>query len=276
MKTRRRGTPLLILMLVGGLGAAAGRAATELPAERQREILNAAIAAYDRAAEAAVVDPHAARQSYQEAATQFEALRAAGVENAALEYDLGNTYFRLQHLGQALVHYRRAEALAPDDPRIAANLRYARGQVEPQLKPAVETRLMRQLLFWHYDTPLNYRVRATYVLSALAWVLLFIWLRVRRPALLVAGVFALVLAWAAGGSAVFELRDLQARPPAVVTGDSVTLRLARGAGADPALNAPLGPGVEVRILEARGDWLRVQLPSDQTGWLPAAAVTRVF
>lgn len=261
-----------LTLLVCPLAAAGPEA---LSSARQREILRDALTAYDQAVAVARTDPTHAAQLYRQAASGFLALRDAGLLNAGLEYNLGNTYFRLGELGPAILHYRRAERLAPSDPRLQANLRYARDRVEPRIATSGQTRLTRQLLFWHYHTSVRQRFWTLATLSAIGWPLLFVWLVWRRRPVLVTGLVIVILALAAGGSAYWQIRDEARSPPAVIVGREQLLRLGRGEGSDPALKQPLGPGVELRILQQVGDWVEVRLPNDQTGWLPAAAVEQM-
>ncbi len=258
------------------LHASTTRAQAELLSpERQREILHKALDDYDNAVAVGREDPARAVQLYRESAAGFNALVDAGLHNAALEYDLGNVYFRLGELGRAIVHYRRALRLAPADQRLDANLRYARDRVEPPIAPSGQHRLARQFLFWHYETSLAQRTTALLILTAVGWGLLFAWLGWRRRPLAVMGLVGVALSLAAGVSVRWQIEDEARQPHAVIVADQQYLRLGRGEGSDLAIKQPLGSGVELRILQQRGGWIEVRLANDQTGWLPADSVQRV-
>lgn len=246
-----------------------------LSRERQQEIVNAALSAYDEAVSIARQDPTRARALYQDAANSWLALVEAGVQNAALEYDLGNVFFRLGDLGHAILHYRRAQRLNPTDARLEANLRYARERVEPLIPPSAESRLLAQLLFWHHRTSVLGRFKALVALAAIGWLILSAWLWIRRSGVLLAGLIVVALSLAVGASIHWQLYDEAAAPHAVIVRDLQYLRLGRGEGSDLALKQPLGAGVELRVLDRRGDWIEVRLPNEQTGWLPADAVELV-
>lgn len=243
--------------------------------DRQGQILRDALNAFDDAVARVQDNPAEARELYRRSAASFEALTTAGLRNAALEYNLGNTYFRLDELGRAIVHYRRALRLDPSHEKLQANLAYARREVEPHIPPSGQDRLWHRLLFWHYGKSLGQRYWAAALLSVFGWLLLIV--RLRRPArpLLILGMTAVLLGLAAGTSVVWQANEEASHPPAVIVLDKYILRLGRGEGYDPALRQPLGPGVELRILQRRGDWIEVRLPNDQTGWLLAAAIERV-
>lgn len=262
------------IALFAWVAASAGRA-DSLPRDRQVQVLRDAQQAYDQAMDLARDQPHQAAALFQQAAGGFEALVAAGLRNPALEYNLGNTYARLGDLGRAVLHYRRAQRLAPTDAALRANLDYVRSRVTPLIAPSGAARLIDRLLFWNRYTTQRFRLWLAGVGSVVGWLGLLAWLRVRRPLLGAVAGSMILLGLANAVSLGWQIRDEATRPMAVLVGGEQILRLGRGAGADPALDKPLGPGVELRILSMRGDWVEVQLPDDQTGWLPAAAVEQV-
>ena len=249
--------------------------AEEMSPERQREVLREAQSAFDQAVELAHNQPERSQELYRQAVAGFSALIEAGVRNAALEYNLGNAYFRLNELGAAILHYARAQQLDPADQKIAANLEYARRQVEPAIERSGQTRLVRSLLFLHYDTALHGRFWAAVVLSVVGWFLLTLRLRLPRREFVITGGLAVGLALSFAASVIWQVREDARHPRAVLVGSPTILRLGRGEGYDPALQQPLGPGVEMRVLQQRGDWAEVRLPNDQTGWLPLAVLEAV-
>ncbi|MBK9118571.1 MAG: SH3 domain-containing protein [Phycisphaerales bacterium] len=268
-----RGTFLLAsALLVGTLPGA--YAADALSPARQREVLRAAVAAYERGSDLRASQPVAAQAAFQEALGGFLALRAAGVDNAALEFNLGNTYYRIGDTGRAVLHLRRATQLAPGEARMTENLHFVRARVEPQIPSSVESQVWRQLAFLHYETPAAWRFTACLSFILPGWLLLFLWLRWPVRGLLFGGGVCVLLGLTFAASLLYEQRVETTTPAAVVLTDA-PLRHGRGAGADLALDRPLGPGVEVRILDERGDWIQVELNDGRTGWLPADSLARV-
>jgi Flp pilus assembly protein TadD len=63
------------------------------------------------------------------AAKAYAALLDQGQHSSAVLFNLGNAHFKAGQLGAAIAAYRRAEALAPRDPDIRANLQFAREKV---------------------------------------------------------------------------------------------------------------------------------------------------
>lgn len=229
---------------------------------------------FDQAIEQVHRNPDRARELFRQAADRYEALANDGVQNPNLEFNLGNTYYRLHDLGRAILHYRRGLRLQPSHTRLRANLAYAREHVQPSLAPPAGNQLLRSILFLHYDTSTTARWWACVAAGVIGWGCLLARLRWQRPVLLTAGAIGAVVGFTLGLSVLWDLQHARARPPAVVVAEG-TLRLGRGEGYEPALSQPLGPGVELRILEQRADWVHVELQDGKTGWLRADAVLRI-
>ena len=259
------------LLMTASLAAAAG----EFPLDRQREILRGALNAFDVATETARDNPARAEALYRESAAALETLIDDGLRNPSIEYDLGNAYVRLGKSGRAILHYRRGLRMSPSHVKLAANLSYARNRVQPFIEETDESRLTRSLLFWHYDTSLGRRVWAAGILSGLGWLLLLLRLSRRRAALLIPALASIAISLACCGSVLWELHETARTPAAVVCGAEHILRLGRGEGSDAAMSEPLGPGVELRVIGQRGEWVEVRLVDGVEGWLPAEAIERI-
>ncbi len=266
--------PALLTFVTVMACAATSALGEPLSPERQRQVLADALRDYDAAAELQSSDLKRAQQLYRQSAAGFEALASTGVQNAALEYNLGNAYFRAADLGRALLHYRRAARLDPGDVRVQANLRFARQRVEPTIMSSGRAQVAQTLFFWYFNTPLHRRFAAGALLAALGWGLLLAWLRWPRGALAAGGMASVVLASLALASVLYEINERATHPDAVVL-QRETLRLGRSTTSDPALRSPLGPGVEVQVRQQRGDWVEVRLANDAAGWLPAASIAAI-
>lgn len=270
---RRHGS-LAIVAVLGLLGVRAFGADVLSPA-RQNELLQSGIAAFDQAVAVSRESPQKASELYRQAAGNFEALIDAGVRNESIEFNLGNTHFRLKDLGRAILHYRRALLHAPGDARVAANLAYAREKVEPQISATGETQLVDRLLFWNRNVSRNARCWLAALASIAGWGFLLAQLRWRRLPLLWLGAACVVLGLASSLTVYVELNRESRTPAAVVVMPNSKLRQGRGENYEPILKQSLGSGVEVTVLDRRADWCEVQLVSGQTGWLPATAIVLI-
>ena len=250
-------------------------AADTLSPERQNELLQSALTAFDQAVAVSRESPQKASELYRQAASNFEALVESGVQNESIEFNLGNSYFRLKDLGRAILHFRRAALHAPGEPRVAANLAYAREKVEPQITATGEMQLVDRLMFWNRNVSRGARFWIATIASVVGWCMLLSHLRWKKPALLWCGAASVLLGLANATTVYVELHREQHTPAAVVIAPNTVLRQGRGEGYEPTLKQSLGPGVELTLIDRRADWCEVRLVSGQAGWLPAAAIATI-
>lgn len=83
------------------------------------------------------VDKLYQKGNYMQAVKGYEKLLKQG-ESAALYYNLGNSYYRLDNIPHAVLSYERAQRLAPSDEDIRFNLQLAQSKTIDNLTPEPE------------------------------------------------------------------------------------------------------------------------------------------
>ena len=102
----------VVLIALTGIVWAQENTAEKTPTAKLQQIFLEASQAYDANRPA-------------DAAALYGKLVDEGYKSKELYYNLGNAYFKIGKLGLAVVNYRRALQMAPRDPDIQANLRFA-------------------------------------------------------------------------------------------------------------------------------------------------------
>lgn len=212
---------------------------------------------------------------YQGAVEAYQQALATGYASAPLYYHLGNAYYRLDQLGQAVRYYERARRLRPDAPEIRHNLAMVRAQMLDQFTEAPKPFWLR---WWE---ALVERVGAgplfvgglLLYLVAMALLGYRLWTRSRSDWLrrglavsLLVGGLLVVMGFAAS---YYDAHDRTA----VVLADAVPLY--NTPASDAESTRLLHQGTKLAILQARFDWLEVRLPNGVTGWIEAEAVGEV-
>ena len=206
---------------------------------------------------------------YAEAAEQYKALVAQGVEDGTLCYNLGNAYFKSGRLGLAVLHYERALRKMPGDADTKANLEFANSLIadvieRPELPPVIS---------WMVDF---YRamdpswcaglLSLAFILGGAAVSVLVMarWPRLRAPAIYTVVLAAIVAAVSAGilAGKVYSAAD---RVDAIVLVASSDVRSGPGE-TNPQL-VEIHEGLKVRVVGSREGWLQVSLPNGITGWV---------
>lgn len=203
------------------------------------------------------------------AAEMYEGLVETGYAHAALYYNLGNAYVRLERLGPAIRYYEKARRLRPDAPRIRHNLEQARRRagVYPE-RLSVARGLPALVAGWPPWTLLW----GGCMLLGLGAVVA-VWetrpgapLPLRRPVVWAPAVTGLLLVGAALGASYLQSRSQRA----VVVAHEAALRGTPSAEAAPDTTLPEGALLEVR--HRTPQWHEVRLSDGAMGWVPARAL----
>jgi tetratricopeptide (TPR) repeat protein len=255
---------LLVLALASSCGGG--------PDDALRETLERATASYTRALETA--DGQARTVAFQEAERLYASAARSAPASPDLYANLGNAALQGQHVGAAVLAYRRALRIDADHARALTNLSLARSLL-PEWVPRPESRgALDSFFFWQRGLTRAQRSGAAALSFACAALLLALWLRTGHVAL---RHLALVpsAAWLALlGSLVFDpaLRD---GDEVVVTTPDVRARAADSELAPALFEDPLPDGTEARIVEERAPWARIRLANGRDAWVPLGTLTRV-
>jgi tetratricopeptide (TPR) repeat protein len=214
-------------------------------------------------------------QSYEEgqfdqAVAEYEKILHLGVKNFKVFYNLGNAYFRQNHLGKAVVNYRRALLLEPRDEDVQANLSFVKlftlDKIEEQkINP------FANLLQWFLNLlsadEFALLTSFSYTLAMLCGILMIL-RRSRRYLRLLFVVFMVLLA--IFGSSLLAKIHFDSLEYGVVVVPEAQVR--SGPGDDYVLQFTGHEGLEFRVNEKTKEWYRISLPNGIKGWIPSDAV----
>ncbi len=213
-------------------------------------------------------------EGFRKAERLFSRIANGGASNPELYTNLGNAALQAEHLGAAVLAYRRALAIDPDHPRAVQNLEYVRTLL-PEWVPKPEPGgLLDSFFFWHKTLAGSDRALGAAIAFAVGALLLAAAIRFGQSTLRTAAILP-VLVWAALIASV-AVDGVGARlDEAVVIADEAVARAADSALAPSTLPAPLPGGVEVRILERRSPWIRIRLANGRDAWIAESALMTV-
>jgi len=199
---------------------------------------------------------------FSEAAAAYEKVLQQGEAAPALYFNLGNALFKAGQVGRAVLNYRLAERLAPRDPDIRANLKFARN--------SAATGAVTTPSWWQ---------RWTGRLTLDEWTLLtfgslWLWLGLLtlgqwRPALrkllrgytATAGVGAALLALCLG----LESYNRFAVKSVIVAVPEAVVRY--GPWNESPNYFTVRDGMELAVLDSKGEWVQVSNSAERIGWL---------
>jgi Bacterial SH3 domain/Tetratricopeptide repeat len=204
---------------------------------------------------------------YAEAIAAYNQALERGYTGGVLYFNMGNAYFRLDELGQAIRYYEKSRLLMPESPELIHSLGIARARTVDQFSriprpawvawwDAYAARTAGRLFFW--PGLLAYAFALGLLAHRVLWRSRNPWLR-RMLALSTMG--ALVLLGAAFAASI----QAERRPHAVVLAQQTALRDAPATNA--AVTLTVHEGLLVEILRINEPWVEVRLPNGARGWV---------
>jgi len=234
--------------------------------------LDQAIDAYTQAQAATVRDERLA--GFRQAQRLFEHAVTQSARSADLYTNLGNAALQAERPGPAILAYRRALVLDPDQARAHQNLRHARTLLPAWVpKPEPEGTLESFFIWRHLLNPAEQAAIAA--LSFLLAALLLAVAIYRRSPLARNLALLPLLAWLGLlVSAAIQARA-GAATPAVLVADETIARAADSPNAPMRFAQPLPAGTEVEIREARAHWVHIVLANGRDAWVTRGAVATI-
>ncbi len=209
-----------------------------------------------------------AAQAYREAL-------AGGLDGARVQYNLGNALYRSGNPGEAIAHWLAAQAMAPRDPDIRANLQRALME-RPQGPPAPSPSWLHSLVSRVIDSltlsELAGAAALLYWLAAAAGIALLVRTRPSRSlhrALIVLAVLG-VVALALGIGRWWSYHRVER---AVVVTEATTVNTGPGESFGAAQTVTQG-GL-LRIVGRDSGWTKVIAEGGVRGWVRDDAIVRV-
>ena len=237
-----------------------------------QETLSQAVAAYQQALE---VPSRTQRLSQFSQAEQLfrqciqQSLEAGQQVSADLYTALGNAALQAEHVGPAIVAFRRALLAAPSHSQAAQNLAYARSTLPDWIQFSTSAGLTDTLFFWQslYSRKAISAVAAC--CFAIGMLLLSISI-VKSSRVFRYLAVAPILAWCLLAATQW-LASGGTGPIAVVISDETILRSADSTNASPRMTEPLPSGAELHFISERDRWTEVEV-NGRTGWLLKSTV----
>ncbi|MGI8603613.1 MAG: tetratricopeptide repeat protein [Verrucomicrobiales bacterium] len=190
-----------------------------------------------------------------------------------LLFNLGNTFFRLDQLGDAALWYRRAVLLDPTDRAARQNLRVVRSRAG-FLEFEASALAWFARLFKHSHWQLL-AIGTMWTSAVCLAAIIFLtprprwrtWLWGGFTLFLGAGLFALAGMWG-------RLNDERLNSRVIVVAPGVAALSAPTDTAGVVIDLP--PGSEISLRAERDSWLYAELPGDRVGWVKKEGITRLW
>jgi len=212
-------------------------------------------------------------QNYQIAKEEYMKLVNEDVENYELFYNLGNTYFKLNDLGNARLYYEKAAKFEPLNQELNENITMLMANIKD--KEEVERSFIETLLRKIYYT---FSINLLGVFAVIFFILMMafiVFLIMSRSAVLkrIVKVFLVIFAvifFLVTITEVMRIRDFYADNNAVIL-DEVVIAYS-GPNEDFPQVFTIHEGLKVSIERFDNEWVLIKLPSGNGGWVLTSAL----
>ena len=211
---------------------------------------------------------------YEKASENYFKILENGEHSAAVYYNIGNCYYKLNQIAPSIYYYEKALLLKPNDREIKNNLAYAQNMTLDAFEPLPETSLSK--LYKNITGLLSFDqwsyVGVFFVFLFVLAYILFYYLRYsthKRIAFITSivsffiAVFCIVLA-------LVQFQDFEADIPAIVFSEELTVKSEPNNRSSQAFL--LHEGTKVYVLDELDDWKKIELIDGKTGWVPSGEI----
>ncbi|MDM8519867.1 hypothetical protein QUF64_07450 [Anaerolineales bacterium HSG6] len=219
-------------------------------------------------------DQHYQAGEFGQAIEIYEQLHGNNLRHPSLYYNLGNAYFREAQLGQAIINYRRAQAITPRDGQINQNLEIARSRTIDQISTApqdIPSALAYVTEAWLRPDETAMLIMCIWLGLGLFTALAILFLGFNRLTKVVIGLM-LGLGLFFATSLASQLYLSQQYPAVVIIAPATDVTSGPGTSERYPVAFKLHDGTEAWLLDQQGVWYQILLPNNLQGWVPQETV----
>lgn len=216
-------------------------------------------------------------QKYSEALEIYHNIEKSGLPNSELFFNIGNTYYRLEDWGNAILYFEKAKKLSPSDDDIQFNLKMANLKIIDKFNENE-----RVTLFDYYINAINVFHSNTWVyLSILSFTLLLIFAyqviyskseSAKRFSFLISLIslfIFVVLTVFAYSTYTYNTSNTYA----IMTDSNSMIKNAPDSNSQDLIM--IHNGTKLQIIELNDNWAKVKLPDGNVGWIDKSTIKEI-
>ena len=207
--------------------------------------------------------------AYKQAQEAYLKAIEAGEESAALYYNLGNTYYRMNQVAESIYYFEKGLQLDPDDADIKNNILFAKNMTVD----AIEQLPVTQIAAWQQTWMAIFSLQQWSLLSVLfIWLFFFLMIAyllqkaVRtKKRLFILGLSFALLSLGAFSTAYVKYHQMTQREFAIIFSERIEVKTEPNTRSEAAF--VLHEGTKVEILEVFQDWQKIRIANGAEGWV---------
>ena len=214
---------------------------------------------------------------YEQAVKAYEIILATKKESAALYFNIGNCYYKLNRVAPAIYNYEKALVLNPDDHEILNNLKFAQKLKIDEVKEVPKVGFSKMIhdftSTFHYNTWawISVGFSTFFLLFFIGYYFSQMTLSKR---IFFFGMFVLIfLLLISISAAISERNNFENDRPAIVFAEAALVK------SEPQMLSStvvtLHEGTKVFVTETLSNWKKIQLTDGTEGWIGKNAIKEV-
>ena len=210
---------------------------------------------------------------YRNAVELYLSIIDAGYDSWELYYNIGNSYYRIKEIGNAILYYEKALKLSPNKGEVKDNLALARSKATDNIEELPQPILQQ----WsqsvnHITTSKGWRVTGL-IFFILTLLVLCIFLIAKnyntRKYMFVALAILSLASIFSGINAAISTRNASIYNKAIVTDPMI---IVKGAPDTKSVDKfVLHEGAKLQINERQDDWWMIEISDGKSGWINGGA-----
>lgn len=214
------------------------------------------------------------KDKFAEAAKEYEAVLAAGLQSPELHFNLANSYYKLNEIGPAIFHYEKALMLCPHDKDIKSNLAFAQRMMVDEVREDQRVgfqKIVADFTSWFsYNGWAKVAVLMAFLFFA-GFVGYYLSSRTLYKRIFFTSMSLVLIGLCVSIASAFAARTLyETERPAIV------FQAISGVKAEPKVTAAdafvLHEGTKVYVLEELDNYKKVALADGTDGWIEKSAI----
>lgn len=206
---------------------------------------------------------------YETAINRYLEILDNGEHSAALYFNLGNSYYKLNQIAPSIYYYEKALLLKPNDPEILNNLSYAQNMTLDAIEKMPETGFSKI-----YNKITGFLSFDQWAMLAVVFTILFVLLYIafyyfryssRKRFAFITGMVSLIFAIISMTFAFIQFNDYKRDSPAIIFSEEVTVKSEPNNRSQEVFT--LHEGTKIRVLDSLNEWKKIRIQDGKMGWL---------
>jgi tetratricopeptide (TPR) repeat protein len=206
---------------------------------------------------------------YEKAIGFYTDILDDGEHSAAVYYNLGNSYYKLNKIAESIYFYEKALLLSPNDEEVKTNLSYAQNMTIDAIDTMPETGLSK--LYKSVTGKLTFDQWAYLAIALMIiFVLLYILFYYANSSTLkrwsfIGSILALFICIIAIVFAFIQRSDFKDLQPAIIFAEESSIKSEPNASSQQVF--VIHAGTKVNVLDQLDEWNKIKLVDGKTGWI---------